>query len=149
MRSLQPVPYGSLLARNLRAARAAANLSQNDVGERMQALGFGAWLRSTVSLAEQGKRRVTAEELLGLSLVVGTSMVRLAEPHEESPWIELPCGKPVHRSAVRGAGEVQWAGTSRFSCGMSAGCTPCRRTRTADRASPPFTGGRLSLAVHD
>jgi hypothetical protein len=58
MRSLRPVPYGSLLASNLRAARAAANLSQSDVGERMRLLGFTAWLRSTVSLAEQDKRRV-------------------------------------------------------------------------------------------
>jgi 8-oxo-dGTP diphosphatase len=110
MRSLQPVPYASVLPRNLRAARAAANLSQADVGERMQALGFRAWLRSTVSLAEQGKRRVTAEELLGLALAFGTSMVRLAEPSEETPWVELPAGGVIHRGAVRGAGAIGWEG---------------------------------------
>lgn len=115
MRSLQPVPYASVLASNLRAGRAAANLSQADVGERMQALGFRAWLRSTVSLAEQGKRRVTAEELLGLALALGTSMVRLVTPPDETPWVELPAGSPavVHGAvAVKGTGEVQWAGNS-------------------------------------
>jgi transcriptional regulator with XRE-family HTH domain len=115
MRSLQPVPYASQLASNLRAARGAANLSQSDVGERMRALGFTAWLRSTVSLAEQGKRRVTAEELLGLALVLETSMVRLAAPPEERPWIELPVGPPaiVHGAvAVKGTGEVQWTGNT-------------------------------------
>jgi 8-oxo-dGTP pyrophosphatase MutT (NUDIX family)/transcriptional regulator with XRE-family HTH domain len=110
MRSLQPVPYASVLPRNLRAARAAANLSQADVGERMQALGFRAWLRSTVSLAEQGKRRVTAEELLGLALAFGTSMVRLAEPSDETPWVELPAGGVIHRGAVRGMGAIGWDG---------------------------------------
>ena len=112
MRSLRPVPYGDLLARNLRAARAAVNLSQRDVGERMRNLGFSAWLRSTMSLAEQGKRRVTAEELLALALVLETSMVRLAAPPEETPWIELPAGGFVHGTAVRGAGEVQWTGNT-------------------------------------
>jgi transcriptional regulator with XRE-family HTH domain len=115
MRSLRPVPYGSLLASNLRAARAAANLSQSDVGERMRLLGFTAWLRSTVSLAEQDKRRVTAEELLGLALVLETSMVRLVVPPEETPWIELPAGPPaiVHGAvAVKGTGEVQWTGNT-------------------------------------
>ncbi|HEY5360299.1 MAG TPA: hypothetical protein VIJ82_21875 [Streptosporangiaceae bacterium] len=107
---MQPVKYASLLARNIRAARAAANLSQTDVSARMQSLGFAAWLRSTVSLAEQGKRRVTAEELLGLALVLETSMVRLAVPAEESPWIELPAGGVIHGSGVRGPGEIRWAG---------------------------------------
>jgi transcriptional regulator with XRE-family HTH domain len=115
MRSLRPVPYASLLASNLRAARAAANLSQSDVGERMRALGFTAWLRSTVSLAEQGKRRVIAEELFGLALVCETSMLRLVAPPEETPWVELPAGPPaiVHGAvAVRGTGEVQWDGNT-------------------------------------
>jgi transcriptional regulator with XRE-family HTH domain len=112
MRSLQPAPYGSLLARNLRAARAAANLSQSDVGERMRNLGFKAWLRSTMSLAEQGKRRVNAEELLGLALVLETSVVRLATPPEETPWIELPAGGLVHGVAIRATGDVQWDGNT-------------------------------------
>jgi len=127
MRSLRPVPYGSLLASNLRAARAAANLSQSDLGERMRALGFSAWLRSTVSLAEQGKRRVTAEELLGLALATGTSMVRLAAPPEETPWVELPAGPPaiVHGAvAVRGTGEVQWTGNTPVFMRERAGFGP-------------------------
>ena len=99
MRSLQPVPYASQLASNLRAARGAANLSQSDVGERMRALGFTAWLRSTVSLAEQGKRRVTAEELLGLALALET---------EHGPARGPSRGEAVDRTAGGATGNRPW-----------------------------------------
>ncbi len=119
MRSLQPVPYGSLLARNLRAARAAANLSQSDVGERMRNLGFTAWMRSTVSLAEQGKRRVTAEEVFALSYVLETTMIRLViGPFDGDEWITFPAGSGVDVMSVAGSargsrdGAVRWDGNT-------------------------------------
>lgn len=119
MRSLQPVPYSSLLARNLRAARAAANLSQNDVGERMRKLGFTAWMRSTVSLAEQGKRRVTAEEVFALSYVLETTIIRLViGPFDGDEWITFPAGTGVDVMSVAGSargsrdGAVRWDGNT-------------------------------------
>ena len=119
MRSQQRVPYGSLLARNLRAARAAANLSQSDVGERMRNLGFTAWMRSTVSLAEQGKRRVTAEEVFALSYVLETTILRLViGTFDGDEWITFPAGSGVDVISVAGSargsrdGAVRWDGNS-------------------------------------
>jgi transcriptional regulator with XRE-family HTH domain len=97
----QPIAYGSLLARNLRAARAAANLSQEDVGERMRDLGFSSWVRSTMSLAEQGKRRVTAEELIGLMVVFEVDLTALAYPPSENQFVALPGGQEVMLPAAR------------------------------------------------
>jgi 8-oxo-dGTP diphosphatase len=101
MRSLRPALYASILARNLRAARAAANLSQTEVGERMRDLGFTAWMRSTVSLAEQGKRRLTAEEVFWLAYVVDVSVTRLASPTEDDNWIAAPNGGRIHAQHAR------------------------------------------------
>jgi transcriptional regulator with XRE-family HTH domain len=91
----QPIAYASLVARNLRAARAAANLSQEDVGERMRALGFTSWVRSTMSLAEQGKRRVTAEEMVGLMVVFEVDLTALAYPPGDNQPVALPGGQEV------------------------------------------------------
>jgi transcriptional regulator with XRE-family HTH domain len=60
------------IASNLRAYRARRRISQRDVAQQMQALGFTAWQGPTVSLAENGQRRVTAEELMGLARVLET-----------------------------------------------------------------------------
>jgi transcriptional regulator with XRE-family HTH domain len=97
----QAIPYGSLVARNLRAARAAANLSQADVGERMQALGFTSWARSTMSLAEQGKRRVTIEELAGLTVVFEVDLTVLAYPPGDGQPVSLPGGQEIMLPAAR------------------------------------------------
>jgi transcriptional regulator with XRE-family HTH domain len=118
MRSPQPVSYGSLLARNLRVARAAANLSQNDVGERMRNLGFTAWQRSTVSLAEQGKRRLIAEEVFALAYALDTTIARLVRPTEDDQRIAFPSGRAVEASSVTGSargardGAIRWDGNT-------------------------------------
>jgi 8-oxo-dGTP diphosphatase len=90
-----PETYADLLARNLRAARAAANLSQADAGERMRALGFRSWLGQTVSASERGKRRVTAEEIIGLCAALECPPGALLLPVRGSADIELPAGQLV------------------------------------------------------
>jgi 8-oxo-dGTP diphosphatase len=77
--------FRDLIARNVRVARAAAlpKLSQADLAERMRALGFREWRRQTAGNIESGKRRVTAEELLGLALALDTTVARLtSSPYE-------------------------------------------------------------------
>lgn len=88
-----PPSYAADIARNLRVARAGADLSQADVGERMRALGFASWLRQTMSTVEKGKRRVTAEEIGALALCLNTTIARLT--HAESPLVEMPGGQAV------------------------------------------------------
>jgi 8-oxo-dGTP pyrophosphatase MutT (NUDIX family) len=78
--------FRDLVARNVRVARAAVTpkLSQADLAERMRALGFGEWRRQTAGNTESGKRRVTAEELLGLALALDTTMARLTSSPDEN-----------------------------------------------------------------
>jgi transcriptional regulator with XRE-family HTH domain len=68
-----------VLAENARQARRATELSQDDVAERMTALGH-AWSRQTTSDVERGLRNVTVDELLGLALVLGWPIGLLLNP---------------------------------------------------------------------
>jgi len=92
-----PDTYADLLARNLRAARAATapKLSQADAAERMRALGFRSWLGQTVSASERGRRRITAEEILGLCVALECPPGALLLPVHGSPDIALPGGQLV------------------------------------------------------
>jgi 8-oxo-dGTP pyrophosphatase MutT (NUDIX family) len=113
---MPPAPYASILARNMRVARAAADLSQAEVGERMRDLGFTSWLRQTMSTVEKAKRRLTAEEVFWLSYILGTSVIRLMSPTEDDHWIAAPNGKTIHaqhaaqRMRSSGDGAVRWDG---------------------------------------
>jgi 8-oxo-dGTP pyrophosphatase MutT (NUDIX family) len=108
-----PPTYATALADNLFASRATARLSQADVSERMHSLGFGAWQRSTMSLVERAQRRVTAEEVAGLALVLQTTVARLVTPADErkTQVVELPSGHRVPRSRfLFDDGSVEWRG---------------------------------------
>jgi 8-oxo-dGTP pyrophosphatase MutT (NUDIX family)/transcriptional regulator with XRE-family HTH domain len=85
-------PYAEVLARNVRAARARAGIDQTTVAYRMSNLGFGAWVRQTVTKVERGNRRITAEEVLGLSLALETTVSALMMPANEDDGIILPGG---------------------------------------------------------
>jgi hypothetical protein len=97
-----PDTYANLLARNLRAARAATQpkLSQADAAERMRALGFPSWLGQTVSACERGKRRITAVEILGLCAALECPPAALWLPVHGTgtPDIALPGGQLVRLS---------------------------------------------------
>ena len=91
-----PLPYAEVVAKNLAAARVRARLSQAAVGKQMnEDLGFKAWLRSTMSLVEHNKRRLTVDELFGLSIVLRTSASRLMSPTEDDHEVALPNGKRI------------------------------------------------------
>jgi transcriptional regulator with XRE-family HTH domain len=92
--------YGTLIARNLLAARARARLKQADVAARMRALGF-SWHPQTVGEVENGRRRVTAEEILGLAAVLETSVGRIMSPLDEDHYLRLPCGQTIRGATVR------------------------------------------------
>jgi len=72
--------YSHALAANIRAARARLNVSQDDIGQRMRWLGFGAWIRQTIGSIEQGHREVRADEVFGLAMALETTVVRLMTP---------------------------------------------------------------------
>jgi transcriptional regulator with XRE-family HTH domain len=66
------------VGQNARQVRSLHNLSQDDVAERMRALGH-AWSRQTTSDVERAVRNVTVNELLGLALVLGTPVGELLD----------------------------------------------------------------------
>jgi transcriptional regulator with XRE-family HTH domain len=88
--------YGDLIARNIRAAIARRGLSQEDVAERMRNLGFPSWIRQTVSSTIRGKRKLVAEELLGISVALEVSIISLLMPSLDDPAaVTLPGGRVV------------------------------------------------------
>jgi transcriptional regulator with XRE-family HTH domain len=70
-----------LIAANIRAYRARRNLKMEEVAAGMREFGHTSWVRQTVASVEQGRRRVTADEILGLARVLNTFPVHLiSEP---------------------------------------------------------------------
>ena len=83
---MAPDTYREILARNIRAARSRIDIGQEDVAARMRALGHDAWIRQTVGATERGRRRPTAEEVLGLAYPLKTTVDRLMTPLWEDEW---------------------------------------------------------------
>jgi 8-oxo-dGTP pyrophosphatase MutT (NUDIX family) len=86
--------YRAILGRNISAERGRLQLSQTIVAERMREFRFGDWHQQTVASVEKGKRRVTAEEILGLVVALETTLPRLLAPvaNGGDQWVELPSG---------------------------------------------------------
>jgi hypothetical protein len=107
--------YRAVLADNIAAERARRRLNQTALAAEMTGLGFG-WIRQTVTEVEKGNRRVTAEEVLGLAVVLAVPVDVLIYPRDE-PSVTLPGGQevipaarpPRNISALRQAGEVAFA----------------------------------------
>jgi hypothetical protein len=85
--------YDQILARNIRSARARLGpLGQESLAKRMRALGYSSWLRQTVSSTEKGKRRVSAEEVVGLALALETSVPTLLAAATDDDGVAFPSG---------------------------------------------------------
>ena len=62
----------------------------------MRQLGYSAWIRQTVSNTVRGKRKLVAEELLGISVAVEVSIVTLLLPSADDPGaVTLPGGQAI------------------------------------------------------
>jgi transcriptional regulator with XRE-family HTH domain len=111
---MAPTTYADVLARNIRAARSRADIGQENLAVRMRALGYEAWIRQTVGSTERGRRRPTAEEILGLAYALETSVASLLAPADEDKIVDLPSGEAVSVGSVfRSAfgfndGEISW-----------------------------------------
>jgi transcriptional regulator with XRE-family HTH domain len=107
--------YSKVLGDNLRAARARLPIGQDELASRMRKLGYGAWVRQTVSRSERGERRPAAEEIPGLAIALETTVARLMQP-DNGQEVQLQDGGPVMpadyvRDAVFGkvpGGVIAW-----------------------------------------
>ena len=117
MMHMAPTTYAAVLAKNIRAARSRADISQDTLAARMRALGYKEWLYQTVGKVERGNRRITAEEIRGLAWCLDTSVAALLKPTEDDKFTEFPSGAAIavvsDRRSVDGAndGAVRWSGT--------------------------------------
>jgi transcriptional regulator with XRE-family HTH domain len=105
--------YAEVLECNIRVARTRADLTQAQVCDRMQALGFTNWYRQTLARVETGARRVLAEEMLALALALETSLSRLLKADRDDGYISLPGGMTLHTDSVNAAaydGAISWDG---------------------------------------
>jgi transcriptional regulator with XRE-family HTH domain len=108
--------YHDVLARNLRGFRSRRGVGQDLLAARMRALGFTAWRSSTVAKAEQGQRRITVEEVLGLADAIGVTMRQLLAPQPDDKLVEFPSGDIVEvlhvNRLLEGATDdaVEWDG---------------------------------------
>lgn len=91
--------YGSILGRNISGARGQLQLTQTAVAARMRALGFD-WHQQTVAGVEKGKRRVTAEEILGLAETLETTIRDLMRPTDPDVNVVLPSGESLAAVSV-------------------------------------------------
>lgn len=128
--------YGAVLASNVRAARTRAGLTQEVLADRMRLLGFTAWLYQTVGNVEKVKRRLTAEEILGLALALETTMPALMGASDHDDLVDLPGGQvvgavTVERLAGRGVNDrsMRWASADGE---QSASVTTLRRLDGVD-----------------
>ena len=87
-------------------ARSRGGLSEESVAERMRYLGYEEWGPQTVRDAETGEHRLTAAELLGLSLALEVSIADLALPTDGDQWVvRLPGGGKI---PLRGFVPIGW-----------------------------------------
>lgn len=61
----------SQMGENLRALRRNAQLTQEQLGAEMSDRGFKSWNKTVVSRSETGKRRLTLDESMALSDILG------------------------------------------------------------------------------
>jgi transcriptional regulator with XRE-family HTH domain len=92
--------YSDVLAQNIRAARSRKRLGQANVVARMRALGFDQWHRQTMGKVERGERRLLAEEMLGLAIVLETSLGGLLDPSPDDRFVALPTGHAINAMTI-------------------------------------------------
>ena len=95
-KSLHGAWISEVLGENVRAMRELRHLSQVALVGRMAVLGF-AWKQATLSELERGLRPTGVDELCGLALALGTTVVRLLDPagFEDTLGVSVDLGIPT------------------------------------------------------
>jgi transcriptional regulator with XRE-family HTH domain len=109
-----PTTPGVILARNIAAARVRLGLDQKDLAERMRAVGW-KWVRQTVGEVENGRRRLSADEVLGLGACLETTVEQLMSPRKTDPPVELPSGEILASIQVMGLISDTYRGSTDYT----------------------------------
>ena len=105
----QPVPYGTVIAANVRAARARAEITQTTLAKRMRRLG-AKWHFQTVGAVERGERPVSLYEAAALALALDTAFDVIALPPAGQALVAFGDNvAPAQRLSIVDD-SVQWTG---------------------------------------
>ncbi|HET9566463.1 MAG TPA: helix-turn-helix transcriptional regulator [Mycobacterium sp.] len=80
--------------------REVQDMTQEQLGLKLEPLLGREWSRQAVSSAEQGNRAFTATELVAVARVLGTSVTWLMTPPIAARAIEMPTGYKIDRLAM-------------------------------------------------
>lgn len=95
--------YADVIRHAITRARRARDVKPSQLAKRMATLGY-PWHPQTVSNVESGRRRITAEELLGLSIALETPVGELLSPVSpglQVEYVQVPAGQRLLASMVR------------------------------------------------
>jgi hypothetical protein len=86
-----------IVGKNIEKARKSMvpKVSQHELGERMGKYLRRKWLPQTVSVAVSGGRRFSAEELIALAAVLGTTPTALLTPPDPATTVSFETGLSV------------------------------------------------------
>lgn len=96
-----------VVAANIRARRAALELSQADLASRMKYLG-AEWHQQTVARVESRKRSLAAEELPSLALALETTVTDLFNVRAAGGWLLLSQEQDEHPVALKADDVAGW-----------------------------------------
>jgi DNA-binding XRE family transcriptional regulator len=114
--------FAQLIARNVAKLRREAGWTQEQLASAMSRLDF-SWQRVTVAEIETRDRRMTLEEVVGLSVLFALPVIQLLQPDETSV-IDWPTGALtahavmqlfVGSGGVMGHGGVAWKAASKVA----------------------------------
>lgn len=89
-----------IVGHNVREAREAAGLTQEELGKKLENLLGREWPRQTVSAAEKGGRSFTANEMLAISLVTKVSVGSLFNPPLQARSVTFSSGTSIDREVL-------------------------------------------------
>lgn len=89
-----------IVGHNVRVAREAAGLTQEELGKKLEQLLGREWPRQTVSTAEKGGRSFTANEVLAISLVTRVSVASLFNPPLAARSVTFSSGYSMDREVL-------------------------------------------------
>ncbi len=127
--------YSAALGQNVRAIRARLGIKQSQCAARMRALGFD-WHQQTVGNVERAARRLTAEEILGLSFVLECTFPDLLAPGADVGTVVLPSGEELPALSVKRLAAAVNDGAVRWPA-ISPRFVRASRPRSARRTSGP------------
>jgi transcriptional regulator with XRE-family HTH domain len=137
------IDLAQVVARRVRDHRIEAGLTQAKLAAEMAFLGFDKWTRVTVAEVENGTRKATLDELLGLATLYSVPMVEFLLP-EVSETVQHALLGEVEGHAIRQmvmgpSSGPDWAPAVRLSLSNS---------RSSDSPASCLWRNRAEMAAH-